>query len=98
MQPYVPPRDSLVSGDKLFNVTVIPPDSPPRSFLADLFPRTWDNTNQKCLYVGNGQAGPSGEKDLRGSVIEGRYRDYIVDSMFDTTFKFSRLGGTCSAA
>ena len=95
MEPYIPPRGSIVRGNRLYNVTVIPPDSPPRSFLGDLVPRTWDSTKEWCLYVGNGQAGPSGTSDLRGSVIEGRYSDYIVESMFDPTFIYDRLQGAC---
>ncbi len=72
-------------------------DSPPRSFLGNLVPRTWDGSNEACIYVGNGQGGPSGEKALLGSVIEGSYTDYITDSLFDTTFEYDRLEGTCAA-
>ena len=96
MQPFVPANDDPELQGDFFNVTVIPPDSAPRSFLGDSFPRTWDNTREECLYVGNGQGGWSGEfKDLPGSVIEGCYSDYSVDSMFDTDFTFSRIEGSC---
>ena len=79
------------------NVTVYPSGSAPRSFAGDQFPRTWDNTRETCLYVGNSQGGPSGEFDeLTGSVIEGRYTSYMVDDMFGTEFAFSRLEGACA--
>ncbi len=103
MEPFTPPPGSSMEhdADKLFNVTVHPerdpndptaPMPPPRSFLGDLFPRTWDNSREECLYVGNGQGGPSAEFDsLKGSVIEGRYKEYIVDSLFETEFAYDRI-------
>lgn len=96
VQPFTPAVPYPELEDDFFNVTVSPPDSPPRSFLGDSFPRTWDNTKEHCLYVGNGQGGWSGEfQELPDSVIEGRYNDYIVDGMFETDFKFSRMEGSC---
>lgn len=79
-------------------MTVVPSDdSPSRSFLGDLFPRTWDNTRETCLFVGNGQGGPSGAfADLQDSVIEGYYTDYMIESMFGTDFKYARVEGVCA--
>lgn len=97
VQPYTVPQDTTGS---LYNVTVIPTSAPERSFLGDLFARTWDNTKETCLYIGNGQGGPSGEfADLPGSVIEGRYTDYMVQpqEMFSTNFKFTRVKRACAA-
>ena len=98
VQPYSPAVvEPRVDVNSLYNVTVMPWDSAPRSFLGDSFPRTWDNTPESCLYVGNGQGGPSGEfPDLTGSVIEGHYTEYMVDDMFATDFKYSRNEGTCA--
>ena len=83
-------------GNNLYNVTVVPGDSPVRSFLGYKYPRTWDHTKETCLYVGNGQGGPSGERFLPGSVIQGRYTEYMMDSLFDTTYKYSKLSGACA--
>ena len=80
-----------------YNVTVVPTDSAPRSFLGQAFPETWDTTQEQCLYVGDGQGGWSGEfKQLPDSVIEGSYTDYILDGLFQTTYKFSRMKGSCT--
>ena len=92
----MPPAGSLIDGNQLFNVTVNPVDSPPRSFLGDQFERTWDNTEKPCIYAGNSQGGPSGEESLPGSVIEGVYTDYVTDSLFDTDFEFDRIKGACA--
>ena len=110
VEPFTPPPESSMEqeADMLFNVTVQAADDPNdpdhspmppyRSFLGDLFPRTWDNTREECLYVGNGQGGPSAEFPVfRDSVIEGRYTDYIVDSIFATDFAYDRIGGNCAA-
>ena len=98
VQPYSPAVVKPgVNINTLYNVTVLPKDSAPRSFLGNNFPQTWDNTVEPCLYVGNSQGGPSGEvPDLTGSVIEGRYTEYMVNDMFATDFKYSRIEGTCA--
>ncbi len=85
-----------MSGDKMFNVTVKPPDSAPRSFYGDLYSRTWDKSKVPCLYVGNSKGGPGGEKAFPGSVIEGHYKDYIMESPFDTSYKYSKIEGACA--
>ena len=89
-----------------FNVTVFPvgdlndpttSNPPPRSFFGDLYHLTWDLRKEECLYVGGSQAGPFGEvSGLSDSVIEGRYTDYIVSSLFAADYRFARIQGTCS--
>ena len=85
----------------LYNITVVPTSihrSSARSFLADIFPRTWDNSKEPCLYVGNAQAGPGGEvPDLVDSVIEGKYTHYIVASLFETEFMYEQWRSDCRA-
>ena len=95
-EPFTPPAGDLV--ENLYNVTVLPSGgSKPRSFLGELYPRTWVSTEQECLYVGNGQGGPSGEYNhLPDSVIEGRYSEYITKSLFDTDFKYTKIQGACA--
>ena len=100
VQPYTPVEAPPDSEKSYFNVTVTPQDSKPRSTLGDTFLRTWDNSKETCVYVGNSQGGPSGEffNQLSGSVIEGSYKDYMVEGIFDTEFKYSRIEGSCAAA
>ena len=105
VEPFTPPPGSNMEHDPnlLYNVTVQEandPDDPRvsyRSFLGNLHPRTWDNTHEECLYVGNGQGGPAVEVPaFTDSVIEGSYRDYIVNSMFETDFAYDRIEGNCA--
>jgi len=88
--------------DRLYVVTVTPQDgAPPRSFLAESYVRTWENFPIPCLYAGNSQAGWSGEVDaLRDPVIQGRYRDYIVNGLFETDFLYDKFdeSGNCPLA
>jgi len=76
--------------DRARIVTVTPADGDSRSFIAERFPRTWDNRRTQCLYAGSAQGGrfseysdPSLPSD---SVIEGTFRSYQVDSLFDSEF------------
>ena len=76
-------------------LTLSPPlPSPQRQFIARLYTNTWDKRGSECYYAGSAQGGPLGELEsphLRDSVIEGRYTDYIVSSLFETQFKYSRF-------
>ena len=85
--------------DRLYIVMVTPQDgAPPRSFLAEGYAHTWENRTVVYLYAGNAQAGWSGEVDaLRDPVIQGRYRDYIVDGLFETDFLYDKFdeSGNC---
>jgi hypothetical protein len=76
-----------------FTVTVHPNDpSRKRSFVALESSVTWEFEKKPCLYVGNSQAGPLGEDVAPNeSVIEGSYKDYMVDSMFSPNFIFAHF-------
>ena len=68
--------------------------SRPRQFIARLYSNTWDKRGKECYYAGSAQGGPLGEIEspqLRDSVIEGRYTDYIVDSLFDSEFLYTQF-------
>ena len=64
-----------------------------RSFIAELYERTWDNTRSQCLYAGNSQGGRSIEfaANYTDSVIEGHYTHYRVDSRFDANFQYKKF-------
>ena len=54
----------------------------------------WESEKKPCLYVGSSQAGQSGHViEASDSVIEGRYTDYIVDSVFSPSFRFAQTDG-----
>ena len=74
--------------DVPFVVTVTHPLGSHRSFVADLFPHTWDRAEKPCLYAGNSQGGgPVGS-----SVIEGKYFEYeVTDGIFGSEFIYNRL-------
>ena len=81
-----------------FVVTVTPPDSAPRRFVAEYGPHTWENVETPCLFAGNFQGGSL--RELRGSpndpVIQGFYTDYIVDGLFQPIYAYSRFNSsTC---
>lgn len=97
--PFIPPPGSSYEGVKTFyNVTIDPVEgSTPRSFLGNLYPRSWDNIRENCMYAGNRQGGSGREFDeLPGSVIEGRYADYAVDHLFGTDFEYDEIEGVCA--
>ena len=76
-------------------ITVLHPNSPPRSFIGLRASVTWEFERRPCLYVGNPQAGPLEETvDPNDSVIEGTYRDYEVESLFSPDFVFSHFDET----
>ena len=89
--------DDLPEGantDRYYVVTVQPASSAARSFLGEFYHLKWDKTREPCLYAGNAQGGPSAEvQDPNDSIIEGRYRDYIIQSedLFDTEYVYSRF-------
>lgn len=92
----VEPYTAISGTSNLFNVTIFPVESSPRSFLGGMYDYSWDHSFETCLYSGSGQGGPGGEvPDLTGSVIEGIYKDYIVESLFETDYKFSHVEGSC---
>ena len=83
-------------------LTLSPPSpTPQRQFIGRLYYNTWDKRGSECFYAGSGQGGPLGELEspqLRDSVIEGTYTDYIVSSLFETEFEYSRFDSSqCTA-
>ena len=83
----------ILNQDELYVVTVAPADgSPLRSFLAEQHFSAWENRPGPCLYAGNAQGGWSGEVNgLNNPVIQGSYKDYIVNGLFETDFTYSRF-------
>ena len=67
-------------------------DSPPRTFVAELYDQVWDTTPGVCFYAGSFQAGPIAEIDEPNDpVIEGVYSDYRVSGLFDTEYMYSQF-------
>ena len=76
-------------------ITMYPPGGAKnRTMLAQVYETTWTLNGvpaiprSKCLYVGSQQAGawPS----IFDPVINGTWQDYRTDSLFDTTWTYSR--------
>ncbi len=54
-----------------------------RTFTGWYYDLTWEFEDGPCLYAGNRQAGPIYEiQEPNDSVIEGRYKEYMVNSAF----------------
>ncbi len=89
--------ESLQDSSRNYKVVVSHPDSPARSFPALLWHLTWERERRQCLYAGTSNAAKtSNTEGLSDSVIEGSYKDYIVQEAFDTQYKFSRFTSTCT--
>ena len=87
--PISPPPNNT---DMPYRVTVDPPHTESRTFVADLYHRVWDLTIRPCLYAGNSQGGPISEIENDDSVIEGEYFNYEVsDGIFGVSFDYNRL-------
>ena len=71
----------LEAGDE-FKVVVHSSFSGPRDFTGEYYPITWDLQRSPCLYAGSQNGSP---------VIEGRYTDYEVKSLFDPAFSYSQF-------
>ena len=78
-----------------YNITMYPPGAGRnRTMFAFPLETTWTQNGvpaiprSSCLFVGSIQAGayPS----TSDSVIQGDWEDYIADSLFDTTWKYTR--------
>lgn len=81
-----------------YTVTVQYPGQPPRSFVGWLFPRTWEQREEYCIYAGDGNGGKLNENELvsgpNDPVMEGTYSQYKVDSEFSTDFEFAHFDET----
>ena len=76
-------------------MTVKHPSSDARTFVGFKYDVTWEWKLKHCLYVGDRQGGPAGEVRDDGSVIEGSYEDYIVDTAFGTQFEYAVFDRMC---
>ena len=90
------PYTGLTNGEQLssdYIITVNHPDSDPRNFVGLKYNLTWESERRVCYYSGNSQAGPISEvdPDVNDPVIEGNYREYKVDSLFATNFKYAHF-------
>lgn len=85
-------------------ITVRHPKTPSRSFVGLESAVTWEMERRPCYFVGNGQGGKLSEDEVappdpNDSVIQGRYIDYIVESLFATKYDYSRFNEDfCSSA
>ena len=81
--------------DNDYIITVRYPGTPPRSFVGIESSVTWERS---CYFVGSWQAGPLVEvSEPNDSVIEGVYSDYIIESLFATSYTYSHfLEGRCT--
>ena len=100
IEPYDEPygSGSAQEVNDYYVLTMSPPLSKKRSFVAEYDYYTWDYTISPCFYAGNRQGGPLREVQdgPNDSPIQGYYRDYIVFSLFDTTPKYNRFTATCT--
>ena len=71
----------LEAGDE-FKVVVHSSFSGSRDFIGEYYPITWDFQKSPCLYAGSQNGSP---------VIEGRYTEYEVKSLFDPAFGYSQF-------
>ena len=87
LEPTTPPGN--------FTLTLYPPGAAKnRTMFASVSKPTWTQMgvpaipSSSSLFVGTSQAGPfPSDSD---SVIEGTWEDYRTDSLFDTTWKYTR--------
>ena len=84
--------------DDDYIITVRYPGAPPRSFVGIESSVTWELERRPCYFVGSVQAGPLAEvSEPNDSVIEGVYGDYIIESLFATSYTYSHfLEGRCT--
>jgi len=80
-----------------YTITVNYPDQR-RQFVGFLYPLTWEYIERQCLYVGNGQGGPTEEVDNPNDpVLQGEYTDFIVNDIFGMEFKYTHFDSSrCS--
>ncbi len=87
LEPTTPPGN--------FTLTLYPPGAAKnRTMFASVSKPTWTQMGvpaiprSQCLYVGSGQAGS--DPPTSDPVIEGMWRNYTTNSLYDTVFSFSR--------
>ena len=75
-------KDKTVEIGDEFKVIVHSSFNGPRTFTGEYYPLTWDFQKTPCLYGGNQNGSP---------VIEGKYTEYEVKSLFDPAFSYSQF-------
>lgn len=92
--------DLYLDINQLYVVTVTHPGTQSvRRFIAEFDDKIWDLSKKDCLYAGNIQGGRLGDiKDpvAEDSVIEGSYRQYIVNGLFDNEFEYQHFETECN--
>ncbi len=76
-----------------YTVNVNPDDSSARSFVAEVYSRTWDKRRESCLYAGNSQGGSYSELQDPGlpadSIIQGNFKEYQTTGLYATQWTYS---------
>ncbi len=98
VEPFTGSIRSSASTDNLYQVTIQHPNER-REFTAWLYPLTWEHRREYCLYAGNQQAGSVYEVvSPNDPVIEGTYKDYLVDTAYGIDFAFAQFDeGRCNS-
>ena len=96
VNPYIydGPTPTYLDIESLYSVCVSHPQSSTRRFVAEYFTQKWDNSVSTCLYSGNIQGGrllEVSDPDFNDPVIEGEYTDYVVEGLFQNSYKYSRF-------
>ncbi len=91
IERYLGPLKDGSTRDNTYVLTVNYPNTSPRTFVTFLHSPTWDRRGKEyCLYGGNRQGGGIFEiESPNDPVIQGRYRDYIVEGKFGVEFFYS---------
>ena len=88
---------SGVKRDDDYVITVRYPGSAPRSFVGLESSVTWELERRPCYFVGSGEGGALYEvsaPDPNDPVIEGQYTDYIVKSLFATSYRYNHFNNS----
>ena len=95
----IPITTTQISASTSYNVTIQPTNGAPTRYVhGEIYERTWDNTKERCIYLGNSQGGSSRENlRLNDPVIQGHYTDYKMDSLFDTEYDYEEWESDCTA-
>lgn len=91
---------TVLDVENLYSVCVPEESAAARKFIAEYYTQKWDSSRDTCFYSGNIQGGTLLEipdPAFNDPVIEGAHTDYIVDGLFQNSFKFS-LFSVCNAA
>ena len=90
---------TVLDVDNLYSVCVSEETTAARKFIAEYYTQKWDSSVGTCFYSGNIQGGTLLEipdPAFNDPVIEGAHTDYIVDGLFQNSFKYSQFS-VCNA-